>query len=191
MNPLTRRATAVYRDADTRQVEAGERWYPAAHELAHRQATDHGVTIEVASGVIAALSPRNGWGMNVMLSERMLASGGTLERGALGRSLSQARAIVAGEHPLDVLGGPKTRAFYEAILTAGVSEAAVIDRHAWDMLVGQRLAPAPNLGQYRAAAERMSRAARIIGVTTSHIQAVTWVAWKERYWSTTAFGIPA
>ena len=189
MKPLTRRATACYRSATPRQLAAGERWYPDAHELAHRQAHDHHVTIEVASGVLAALSPRNGWGPNVMLAERMLASGGTLDRGTLGRSLEQARAIVAGTHPLEVLNGPKTRAFYEAILSAGESSAAVIDRHAWDMLVGQRGSSGLTPRQYREASDRMTRAARICEVSTSHMQAVTWVTWRELWWSPTAFGI--
>lgn len=185
--PLTRRATAVYRSAEPHQLEAGALWYPSAHELAHQQANEHHVTIEVAAGVIAALSPRLGWGANLRLAERMLASGGTLDRGALGRSLGQARAVMECGHPLDVLSGPKVRAFYDAILTAGESNLAVIDRHAWDMLVGQRLAPSPTIRQYREASEKMQRAGRILGASTSQVQAVTWVAWRSRYWSDSAF----
>ena len=187
MTPLTRRATAEFRRATSSQIETGRRWYIEAHEIARDQATEHGVTIEVASGVLAAMSPRLGWGHNVVIAERMLASRGTLDHGALSRSLQQARHIYHGTEPLLVLGGPKTRAFYSAILTAGESSDAVIDRHAWDMLTGVRQAPAPTAKQYRAAAECMSRAARILGETVHATQATAWLAWRSRFWSETAF----
>lgn len=187
MTPLTRRATAEFRRATERQLESGRRWYIDAHEIARDQAQEHGVTIEVASGVLAATSPRLGWGPNVMISERMLASRGTLDHGALGRSLQQARHIYAGAVPLEVLGGPKTRAFYVAILTAGAEGGAVIDRHAWDMLTGVRGATPPTAKQYAEGAERMLRAASIVGESVHTVQATTWLAWRSRFWSTDAF----
>lgn len=115
LEPLTRRATAEYRRATPEQIEDGAAWYPTAHQIARDQAQEYEVTIEVAAGVIAALSPNMGWGQNVMLAERMLANNGMLNRGGLPRSLAQARIIHSGTPALDVLGGPKTRAFYEAI----------------------------------------------------------------------------
>lgn len=187
MTPLTRRATAEFRRATAEQRTSGEAWYAEAHAVARDQVAEYGVTIEVASGVLAALSPRMGWGSNVALAERMLASGGTLDRGALSRSLQQARHIYHGTPVLEVLGGPKTRAFYEAILSSGQEGTPVIDRHAWDMLVGQRGAVAPTLGQYRQAAEMMTRAAKIAGVGTHVMQATTWLTWRARFWDKHAF----
>lgn len=187
MSPLTRRATATFRSATEDQLRRGRDWYPEAHRVARNQADEHGVTIEVASGVLAALSPRLGWGPNVMLAERMLASHGTLDHGALGRSLAGAREIYAGTAPLEVLGGPKTRAFYQAILTAGESPDAVIDRHAWDMLVNQRGATPPTRKQYVEAADRMQRAASILGETVSNVQATAWIVWRHRFWADGAF----
>lgn len=187
MKPLTRRATTIYRQATKQQLERGANWYPEAHRVARNQASEYGVTIEVASGVLASLSPRLGWGPTVMLAERMLHSRGTLNRGALSRSLQHARAIYSGTDPLTVLRGPKTRAFYMAILTSGESGDPVIDRHAWDMLVGKRGTRAPNLGQYRAASECMKRAGKILGVSAHEAQATTWVAWREKFWSPGAY----
>ncbi len=187
MTPLTRRATAEYRRATDDQITRGHRWYEDAHTVAREQAETYNLTIEVTSGVLAALSPRLGWGSNVAIAERMLASHGTLDRGALGRSLSQARAIYAGTPVLDVLGGPKTRAFYENILTAGDSKLAVIDRHAWDMLVGKRGATPPTKAQYREAAARMRSAAVILGEQLAAVQATTWLVWRARFWNQGAF----
>lgn len=183
LQPLTRRATAEYRTASPIQVEQGHRWYEEAHQIARNQADEHMVTIEVAAGVLAAMSPRCGWGKNVMWAERMLSSGGTLDRGTLGRSLTHGRAIVNGTPVLEVLNGPKTRAFYEAILTAGESPGAVIDVHAWAMLVGQRGTSAPTSKQYHTAAACMSSAARILGVGVHDVQATTWITWRTRFWT--------
>jgi hypothetical protein len=178
--PLTRRATAEYRTASAGQVEAGHAWYPKANEIARDMAAEHMVTVEVASGILAALSPRLGWGKNVMMAERMLSSGGTLDHGILGRSLAHGRAIYDGAHPLKVMRGPKTVAFYHAILTAGESLDAVIDVHAWAMLVGERGTPPPTVRQYREAAGCMTRAAKILGVGVHDVQATTWLTWRAR-----------
>lgn len=187
MSPLTRRATAVYRQAEAVHLERGASWYPDAHGIAVAQASAYHLPIETTSGILAALSPRCPWARNILLADQMLASHGRLDTGGLRMLLKQARTIHAGADPLDVLKGPKTRAFYQAILTAGQSEDPVIDRHAWDMLVGKRGSTPPNLGQYRLAADRMQRAADILGQPVSHVQAVTWVSWRARYWKEGAF----
>lgn len=187
MTPLTRRATAEYRRATSAQREEGAAWYAEAHAVAREQAEEYHLTIEQTSGVLSALSPRLGWGPNCALAERMLASRGTLDHGGLSRSLQQARHIYAGADPQVVLGGPKTRAFYVAILTAGETGRAVIDRHAWDMLTGIRGATPPTIKQYRDAAEKMERAATILGESVHATQSTTWLAWRSRFWSKTAF----
>lgn len=187
MSPLTRRATSVYRTADADQHERGRRWYPSAHSIAAQHAETYGLPVETTAGMIAALSPRAPWSRNLVLTERMLASQGTLTAGGITVFLNQARRIHDGADPLDVLKGPKTRAFYRAIITAGESDDPVIDRHAWDMLVGKRHSDAPNLGQYREAADRMRRAADILCQPVSQVQAVTWVTWRDRFWKAGSF----
>lgn len=187
MEPLTRRATSHYRKATPDQIVKGHAWYEEAHAVARVQAEVHDVTIEVAAGVLAALSPRLGWGPNVQIAERVLHSGGTLTRGALTRSLDQANRIYAGTAAKDVLRGPKTRAFYDAILTAGHSPDPVIDRHAWDMLTGKRGAPSPTPAQYRRAAQLMVRAGTILNVGHHEVQATTWIVQRALYWTEGAF----
>lgn len=181
--PLTRRATAEYRRATEMQIEQGRNWYREANAIAVAHVVEYGVTIEQASGIIAALSPRMSWGSNVMFAERMLASGGTLDHGCLGRSLDQARRIYHGASPLEVMNGPKTRAFYDAVLTAGQGAGpAVIDVHAWAMLTGVRGGNPPTNRQYRVAAELMQRGADIVGESVHDFQAITWITWRHRWW---------
>jgi hypothetical protein len=183
VTPLTRRATAEYRRATPVIVERGRAWYREANAIALNHVVEYGVTLEQASGILAAFSPRMAWGQNVMMAERLLSRNGTLDGGCLKRSIEQASRIYFGEDPLRVMQGPKTRAFYQAVLTAGQSETAVIDVHAWSMLIGRRAEKAPNLTQYRAADTCIRRAADIVGEGTHELQAVTWLAWRARFWS--------
>jgi hypothetical protein len=180
--PLTRRATTEYRRATPTRIADGRAWYRDAHAIALAHVVQYGVALETAAGVLAALSPRMSWGSNVMFAERMMASRGTLDHGCLTRSLDQARRIYAGDHPLKVMRGPKTRAFYDAILTAGQGDGpAVIDVHAWAMLTGERGATPPTNRQYREAADLMARGARIVGESVHDFQAITWLTWRDRF----------
>lgn len=192
MTPLTRRATTTYRAATPTQITVGHRWYEEAHLVAASQAGTYDVTIEVAAGILSAFSPRMGWGPNVMVAERMLASGGTMTRGALTRSIEQARAIYQGADPDRVLSGLKTNAFYHAILTGGEDDGMpVIDRHAWDMLVGKRGATPPTNRQYRLASHTMQRAAAILGEPVHAVQATTWIVHRRKFWNEGAFDLTA
>jgi hypothetical protein len=104
------------------ELEAGRAWYPEAWRVCRRLAREHGSTPRVAAGVIAALSPRERWWVNVRNAGACLAGG---KPGALSRSVAQAEAIRDGGRPLDVLTGPKTRAFYRAIV--GDRDAICVD----------------------------------------------------------------
>jgi hypothetical protein len=93
-----------------------------------------------------------------------------------------------GTDPLDILGGPKVRAFYSAILSGGATEQVVVDRHAYDLASntrGAHLSLTPRRSfvtaeNYRGAATRLRK--RGIEITACQLQAVTWLTWRSRYW---------
>ncbi len=72
-------------------------------------------------------------------------------------------------------------------------EGITIDRHAWSIAVNFRYegGVVPNIGvkRYDAASESYTRAARILSaeygmaLSPAVVQAVTWVAWRNRWWS--------
>lgn len=193
--PHTRNVTRVARIALMRGAHATG-WYADARALCAQLARESDYPLHVAVGVVAALSPRLGWGPNVKLARRMLASGGTLEHGALSANLAKARAIVAGADPLDVMTAPKTSNFYRAILTMG-ADGVVIDRHAYDVAVNRRHTdaerPSMTAAQYERVAECYRRAAIILSAETgetlspSMVQSLTWVEWRRRYYADGAF----
>lgn len=199
VNATTRNVTQVFRQATPEQIAAGSDWYSEAHSFAQGLSERFGVTLEVAAGVIAALSPMSSWGVNKDLAARFFEAGG-LDAGYLSTGLAKARAIMDGMLPLDeAFSAPtsrKTRAFYHCILTAGSTDHVCIDRHAYDVVTNTRNTDAtrPKLAgkRYDEAVVPYRRAARILSreygtITPAQVQAVTWVTWRQKYWAVGAF----
>ena len=190
--PTTRNVTRLFRQASLSEVQAGREWYATAHRIAGELAATHGVTLDVAAGVLSATSPLNSWGANVRLAGKVLAAGGSKTDGYLGLGLRKANAIIAGAPILPTLNGIKTQNFYRSILSAG-ADGVTIDRHAWSVAVNFRyeggVIPNMSATRYESAAECYRRAARILSreygmeLSPAVVQAVTWVQWRNRYWA--------
>lgn len=163
-----------YQRATAEQADAGGRWYRESRRQARRLSREHGVTMATAAGVIAALSPRVQWAVNLRMADAML---GGRPAGGLGASLAKAQAIIEGCRPLDVLRGPKTRAFYRAIM--GDESAVTVD--VWMMRAVGRAEQSPrNAADYKAVAETITSAAIIAGCTPATFQAIVWTAVRGR-----------
>lgn len=181
----TRNVTRVFRSATDAEREEGRTWYARARATAETLAIVHGVTVETAAGVLAALSPQKGWGPNVDLAERSLEAREGI--GHTGANNAKVTAIIAGAEPLSVLGGDKVRAFYALIVSSGQTREVCVDRHAYSVAAGRFVPETPKLTprQYDAVAETYRRAARILSrelgreVPPAEVQAVTWVAWRH------------
>lgn len=189
---VTRNITSVFRSGTAEQVAKGLAWYDVASDTAESFAGLYGVTFEVAAGVIAALSPNNSWGHNVRLAERFVAQGGLTE-GYFKANLEKASRILAGEDIPTVLNGRKTTNFYRSIITRGL-DGITIDRHAWAIAVNQRGAtPSLSAARYGFAVAGYERAASRLAVTgegdltAAQVQAITWVIWRDRFWSAGAW----
>jgi hypothetical protein len=155
-------AWAAVNDQDR---NVGARWYADAGELC---ASLPGGA-RVGAGVVAALSPRVPWSVNVTAARDLLE--GREVRGVLGANLMKARRIAGGEDPEAVLGGPKVRAFFLALL--GARDVVVVD--VW----AARIAGYPPPGtdrQYQIIARAYRTAAKRVGVDPVALQASTWIA---------------
>jgi hypothetical protein len=165
------------RMAKASEIEAGVNWYPTAHAAALEMSN-----LETGAGVIAALSPMMGWDRNVMLAYRAFEQG--FADGCLKGNARKADAIMAGNAPLDILGGAKVRSFYANIVNP-LGADVTIDRHAFDIVAGRyttdkekgRLS---NKGVYEWHAEAYRLAGiELGGLTGAQVQAITWVAWRR------------
>lgn len=187
--PATRNVTRIFRAATPAQYEAGMAWYADARNIAEVFANFHGIPVEAAAGVIAALSPLQSWGANVSLAARLIAAGG-LSEGYLSDGLGKANAILAGANPADVLTSHKVGNFYRCIVAGGDTSDVCVDRHAYSLAVNKRYeGEIPNLTpkRYTAVADTYRRAGDILGVAPARVQAVTWGVWRQRFWAPGAF----
>jgi hypothetical protein len=75
-------------------VAAGATWYGEAQCLCRELAIENGVTLDIAAGVVAALSPRQFWARNVLVAGEFLRTG--TAGGTLKRSLATAERVRAG-----------------------------------------------------------------------------------------------
>lgn len=166
----TRALLAAYFDAAPADLEAGRTWYPAALAECRRVARIvPDFTPRQIAGVMAALSPRVQWHRNLQGTRQIVQTGST----SVGLPLSRERAaaILAGGRPLDVLGGPKVRAFYRAI--TGNTEATVID--VWAARAAGVPAPTTS-ADYATLTETYRAAARLVYETPRDFQAIVWCA---------------
>ncbi len=177
----------AFRLADLADVSDGINWYGDAYSIAETLGVVYGCTTEQAAGVIAALSPQQGWAHNVKSAEKFLATGARVHTES---NMSKCRRIIAGEDILTVLNAPKTQNFWLGIASRG-AEGCCIDRHAIDIALGVRHTeasrPTINKGLYAAATRAYEDAAVILNaegcvITAAELQSVTW-AEHVKVWS--------
>lgn len=161
----------VYRRATDADRAHGMGWYAMAHDIA-REAR----TVPMGAGILSALSPRMPWVRNVQLARVAFTT--PLTGGGLTRSIENARRILAGEDPMDVLGGMKTRAFFTNILDPDDDWTVTVDTHAI------KIAGIPNRdsvgkGLYMAIADGYREAAEYVGILPQQMQAITWTTYRR------------
>lgn len=186
---------AVFFTANSAERLKGAQWYEDAMKFCAAVAGSTGLSVSTVAGVTAALSPNNRWVRNQADAERICraASAGTLADAAavkvatFHRNKEKALKILAGESPLNVLGGLKVRAFYRCIL--GDKGAVCIDGHAYAIWLGSYVPTtktpkiSPKLYASIAAAYEQA-AATINGIlgtsySAAQIQAITWSVWQR------------
>lgn len=183
--PVAENILAVYRQATVAELAEGLDWYSDAHKLACTLSPEDP---REAAGVIAALSPMMPWDRNQALAVRAYADNRTAS-GALGGSVAKANRILNGESPEKVLGGKKVRAFY-GIIADPSSDAVCVDRHAFDIAVGQvtnneSRQALSRKGIYEAFADAYVSASKTLSeetgmdISASQVQAVTWTVWRR------------
>jgi hypothetical protein len=181
------RILRIYNRASEAEREEGLAWYAVAHSTAIRLASRYSVSHEQAAGVIAAVSPMNPWDRNVSMAELILSenyNGRAVERGYLQWGLNKARMILhRGCSPWEALTSQKVRAFFECILYNGITDTVCVDRHALSIVMGGMCPPAEQgitPKQYGAISAAYVEAAARIGLPAAQVQAITWVAWRNR-----------
>lgn len=129
MNKIPSHATLVERfythwlatsDGDKKR---GREWYRRARGNAIKYSKKYNLPLSQVCGIIAALSPRLQWKINLRRTRECLEDKPRL--GVFAKNWDKALKIKAGKDPYEVLSGPKTRAFYDALM--GDPTAIVLD----------------------------------------------------------------
>jgi len=149
---------------------SGMLWYDKARNQISALARSNNTTYKRAAGVMAALSPRCRWSQNLKLADDCLQRKWPR---TLPLSRRRAMKIARGAEPLEILGGPKTIAFYKAFM--GDTEAIVLD--SW-MLRAANHTISPTPLQYIRLAKKLRRTATKLGLPPLHFQSIIWC--KER-----------
>ena len=191
--PSVANILAVYNLATADDLREGLSWYETAHRWCVMTAGGREHLIRRNAGIVAALSPLNGWGNNKRKAAELISKRGRIvvKKGepngiGLGNNVAKAIAIYKNPEtdPLDILGGDKVRAFYCTILDPKGDIDPVIDRHAFDIAVGERTNEKrrgilSRKGVYADFAKAYREAAKIAGIGSAQMQAVTWIAWRN------------
>ena len=170
----------VWDAASADQEGRGRSWYRTANDLATLMSEGN---TRAGAGVIAALSPFQVWETNLVIAEKAL-SAGTADGLHVGDAIRKVGRIMRGEDPLSVLPpDSKTWNFFRCIVDPDDAEAVVIDRHAHDVVVGERYRGRErglsNKRRYATLALAYRLAAEQLDELPSTVQAVTWVIWRE------------
>ncbi len=187
----------LYELASESEKAQGRIWYECAQADIALLAIKHVTTPGIVAGVVAALSPNSRWAQNLEDADSVLAIGLASyeltdyhDCTVTTYNSNKAKAFAIAEldwhtpqgDPLDILRGPKVRAFYLNLI--GDATALTLDSHAYNAYCGFRATGADLPGMRaqltRDARKAYERAASVKGETVGSFQAIIWLTWKAR-----------
>lgn len=181
---MVRRILATYRRATPAELQAGRDWYATAQDAAGEIFPERP---DIAAGVIAALSPRAQWSVNLKWARAVVHAARTgQECPAVHTQTMRAIAwdIATGVKTYsEALNGPKTSRFARAIDPA-IADLSRVTVDAWAARTAEGAASpshnhngavAPKGARYAQIERAYQRAAEILSQDAAVVQAVCWL----------------
>lgn len=172
---MVTRLVRIYRNAgDTSEAVV---WYGNAQNVAKDLAAGSPYTVRQCAAVIAVLSPRITWAQNVIAARTVVdshAQGVPVESvkvSGFGRNVREAYAILDGK---PFVGGPKTGAFYRAIM--GDDDSVTVDVWAYRAATGRDCPNGVPAKEHGAIDAAYRQAARRLSLSPRELQSIVWVA---------------
>ena len=202
MEIAVRNIIACRRRAKPQDVAQGIAWYAEAYEECRTIADEYkpyGISIHVAAGVVAALSPNNRWSTNVTNARDLIdafVNGRDMDSVSVctyGKMKEKAWSILQiksmrNRVVKDALNGRKIVCFYENIMG---EDTCTIDGHARNIAYNERVNLTDNktnigIREYANLQEAYRQAAKRCTVNgrkckAYELQAVTWVTWRKQH----------
>ncbi len=177
LHVMVKRLLACWDSADDDQLATGRMWYPQAKEEARRISKATGVTHRRVVRVIAAVSPRTRWHVNLRVAEAICADEPTH---GIGIFLDRGRAEAQG---IRALSGRKSSDFDLAIW--GKADVSPCDRWTGSLVFGEMNATQKRMIERVGAHDRVYRAhevaADLVGTTPAVMQATTWGVYRGAF----------
>jgi hypothetical protein len=159
-------------------------WYVNANEFAQSLATKYNVSLPVACGVIASLSPLKSWTENKKIATSFLHNG---KGKHIKCFIDKAVQIKASNGDVEtialILNGNKTISFFINILEPHQQNFVTIDRHALSIAIGRNIQEHEGKGitynQYQFFVNAYNIAGAKAGISPVLMQSITWVTWRE------------
>lgn len=173
--------TLAYLESSYEDKHNGRLWYPTAHAFAQGLATEFNISVDYAAAYIAVLSPQIHWERNCIVAYEFCS--GERPSAVLGPNVDKAYRMHRGGLIRDNVKGPKVIAFYHAIASGG-QRGVVIDRHALSVALGRSATDYERaaIGReaiYNIIVKAYERAAKVLDVPTTVVQATTWLYWRN------------
>jgi hypothetical protein len=188
MNPITRNVVDAWHACDTDTRTLGAAWYPRARAEARRLARTYGLSEARAAAIIAALSPRCQWSVNLAYAERVAAayaSGADCPRvsttcfRALAWNFATRTLRPSACADQSTRGvGPKVSRFWRNIL--GARDVATLDTWAC-RVAGVPHSSVADERTYVPVELAFIEAAAIVGEDVRTVQAATWIRERGRH----------
>ncbi len=160
---------ALLSRATEADLQAARAWYADAQGFAQSLTVIRPEwSLQVASSVVSAFSPRVTWALNKSKAQQY--AHGITPKGLRSHVTTADRCVVEG---FKGLRGPKTNAFARAI--AGDADAVVVD--SWMCRAAGLGKDSPNLTEYRAIADavRALAATPVVCMEPATLQALLWI----------------
>jgi hypothetical protein len=203
LDVLTREISETVFTMPSDEFDAAIEWYTDANRFAGYLAGIYNTTVEIAAGILSAVSPRMPWLRNKSVAAAILAkfnnyaelsaTDAAKEIGlALSANVSMAVKIARGEDIANTLTGTKRRSFYNNIVAPGMGDSVTVDtwmvrafmrtnpeltlKTATDLLSKNEKALGGTGVGYYVLAEAVRNSAKEYGLNPCQIQSAYWVS---------------
>lgn len=163
-----------YEQATAKNIEDGLNWYPKAYNICEEIANFYSRPVEEVANVVAIMSPRNRWRVNIDYAIRIYDNAKLRRKPLnLGVAFATPKAHDLIYRGVNRISGPKVISFRNCIL--GSKSDVCVDTWALRVVYNEpEFKKTFKLGTYKAAQSVYRAAAEMLPVTPVQLQAITW-----------------
>lgn len=182
LKKCVRNILSVYNSANLETIN--ENWYIEANQFAQSLAIKYDVSLQIACGIIAALSPLKSWTENKLIADNFLKNGKGKHTKLFVDKATQIKNSNSDVETIAlILNGNKIISFFVNILEPLQQNFVTIDRHALSIILGRNILEREAVGitynQYQFFVNCYNVAGLKAKISPVLMQSITWVTWRQ------------